>query len=76
MQSSDHASQSPSYPRGSFYPVSSDPHERPNEWSTVSRWDPAKLKCASKCVLPAAGQKDPVELYCILALYLDIICVA
>src|SRR5436309_13438818 len=48
--------------------VSSDPHERRNDFAAVSRRDPAELRYALRRGLRILGQKDPVELYCILAL--------
>src|SRR4029077_16016271 len=56
--------------------VSSDPHERCNDLAAVSRRDPAKLRYPCRRGLRTLGQKDPVELYCILALDWGYACVA
>src|SRR5690606_9998688 len=56
--------------------VSSDLHEWCNDWSAVSTRDSVKLNWRYRCRLPAAGRKDPVELYYSLMLTFGLICVA
>ncbi len=55
--------------------VSSDLHEWCNDWSAVSTRDSVKLNWRYRCRLPAAGRKDPVELYYSLMLTFGLVCV-
>lgn len=56
--------------------VSSDLHEWCNDWSAVSTRDSVKLIWPFRSGLPAAGRKDPMELYYSLVLMSGRICVA
>lgn len=56
--------------------VSLDVHEWRNDWGAVSRNSPVKMRWRSKRRLPAAGKKDPVELYYSFTLKSRLSCIA